>query len=149
MLCQGADKEHIAPGPVASRSLTDVPEVFWGDTSALLQQRALPWPGVPAARRGASSGAVLSGTRVGPTGPWHRPNSCGKAGGRLGGGPRGLLLPWGGKRGEQASVFLVEFCLCDLQSVRGTGWRAAAAETWSRGGTGWGVVETTPSQEVP
>lgn len=69
VLHQGTDKDCFALGAVASRPLTDVLEVFWGDTAALPQQRALPWLGVLAARQGAGSGAALLSTGVGPDRP--------------------------------------------------------------------------------
>lgn len=105
MLHQGTDKDHVALGAVASRSLTNVPEVFWGVTSALLQQRTLPWLGMQAARWGAGSGAVLLSIRVRPDQPMapaQKPWLARQAGRQLGGGSRCLLLPRDGKRGEQA-----------------------------------------------
>lgn len=128
VLRQGTDRGRVALGAESSRSLADVPEVIGGDTSAAA--------GGASSRRGAGSGAAWVSARAGPDRPMapsQKPWLARQAGGPLGGGPRCLLLPRDGKRGQQAWASHVAFCLFVICGRWG---RPAGVEPQQRRGVG-------------
>lgn len=71
VLHQGTDKDCVVLSAVASYSLVGVPEVSWGATFAVAQQRAMLWLEVL-----AEGGVQVVGCVVGVS-LWHLPKSLG------------------------------------------------------------------------